>query len=243
MRNVGRDRGWEPLLFDHDVERAFLGRVLLHDDAEHIEGIRPFHFHDRRHQVVFKAILRLHRAGHPVGLLAVKNLLMEAGSLAEAGGHPYLAVLIQDPTTNSTWCAGKLRQFAIRRRLDRIAREISEGRCFGVDLEDSARLVTLTRRIEFLTAELEGAPITGNAGLRRLDLQETMTAAPTERPWVIERWLAPRDVVCLAGEPKVGKSWLALERPRVILSRATSGSHRARHWRNFACIIERSGNR
>ena len=47
--------------------------------------------------------------------------------------------------------------------------------------------------------------------LRSLDLGRCLTETIEPIPWIIPGWLAERDIVCLAGEPKLGKSLVALE--------------------------------
>lgn len=46
--------------------------------------------------------------------------------------------------------------------------------------------------------------------LRALDLSRVLTEPEEPVPWIVPGWLAAGDVVCLAGEPKTGKSWIAL---------------------------------
>ena len=47
--------------------------------------------------------------------------------------------------------------------------------------------------------------------LRALDLGRLLTEPVEPIPWALPGWMAHRDVVCLAGEPKTGKSWIALD--------------------------------
>lgn len=56
--------------------------------------------------------------------------------------------------------------------------------------------------------------------MRRIDLSSILTEKPEPIPWAVEDWLVRRGIVVLAGEPKVGKSWVAMD---LALALATGG--------------------
>lgn len=47
--------------------------------------------------------------------------------------------------------------------------------------------------------------------LNRLDLDRIIATPPPPIPWAIRPWFVRGDIICLAGEPKLGKSWVGLD--------------------------------
>lgn len=80
---------------DLKLEEAVLGALLVEKDAYfHVADIlTPKSFYDKKHQVIFEAIRRLHIEDKPLDILTVTEELRRAGTLESAGGPFYITQL------------------------------------------------------------------------------------------------------------------------------------------------------
>lgn len=80
------------------AEKSVLGAVLLDEQHLHAllvdEQLRPEHFHDRTHAVVFAAMLELYDADKKIDHLTVAEQLRENGRLEEIGGADAVEELV-----------------------------------------------------------------------------------------------------------------------------------------------------
>ncbi len=80
------------------AEKSVLGAVLLDEQHLHAllvdEQLRPEHFHDRTHAVVFAAMLELYDADKKIDHLTVAEQLRENGRLEEIGGADVVEELV-----------------------------------------------------------------------------------------------------------------------------------------------------
>jgi replicative DNA helicase len=85
------------------AERALLGALLLDDErvAEVADLLRPEDFYDRRHGLVYGAILRLAERNTPVDFVSLGEALRATGTFHEVGGAPYLVELAQEVTSSA----------------------------------------------------------------------------------------------------------------------------------------------
>jgi replicative DNA helicase len=81
---------------DLAAEQGVLGGVLAHG-AEVLSGIAatltPQQFYDRRHGLIYAAMLALYEKGQPVDEITVMSRLADEGRLEAAGGAAFLAQL------------------------------------------------------------------------------------------------------------------------------------------------------
>ena len=78
-----------------DIEKATVGALMLERDAFSTvsEILRPECFYDKKHELIFEAIVDLNLNGKPVDLLTVIEQLKKNGNLKAAGGASYLSEL------------------------------------------------------------------------------------------------------------------------------------------------------
>jgi replicative DNA helicase len=81
-----------------EAEKATLGSLLIDPRAiERVTGIlNPVQFYLPVHQTVYGAMVELYEGDKPTDVVAVSNVLEEAGKLDDAGGPAYLAALAND---------------------------------------------------------------------------------------------------------------------------------------------------
>jgi replicative DNA helicase len=113
-----------------DAEMSLLGAVLIDEEtlADISEHVKPRDFYDKRHGMVFDAMMRLYEKNKPVDLLTLTDELKRKGELDEIGGSAYLTELTNYVPTaaHAESYAEIVAQKAVRRRLIKASGDISE---------------------------------------------------------------------------------------------------------------------
>ncbi len=78
-----------------ELEEVVLGALMIEKDAYPLvsELLHPESFYERRHQLIYAAIISLAIHQHPVDILTVTEQLRSSGDLEEAGGPAYITGL------------------------------------------------------------------------------------------------------------------------------------------------------
>lgn len=123
-----------------DAEMSLLGAVLIDEEvlADITEHVKPKDFYDKRHGLIFDAIMRLYEKNKPVDLLTLTDELKRKKELDEIGGSAYLTELTNYVPTaaHAESYAEIVAQKAVRRRLIKASGEISE---LGYDEETTTQ--------------------------------------------------------------------------------------------------------
>lgn len=113
-----------------DAEMSLLGAVLIDEEvlADVTEHVKPKDFYDKRHAVIYDAIMRLYEKNKPVDLLTLTDELKRKKEIDEVGGSAYLTELTNYVPTSAhaESYAEIVAQKAVRRRLIKASGEISE---------------------------------------------------------------------------------------------------------------------
>lgn len=198
-----------------DAEDAFLGRALIGGaDLELPGGLHPLHFSGENRPLIFGAIRALRREGLPSEAPAVQDHLRKAGKLtatitAEIGRMIDLA----GSEAMLPYYAARILQDHNRRHGAKIAESIRVALLEphnGDTPDHLAHTPRLARKLARLTEAAAGTA-TGSAELKAIDIEATLTAADEPIPWSVKPWLAERDLVVLAGPPKMLKSFVAMD--------------------------------
>lgn len=119
-----------------DAEMSLLGAVLINEEvlADVTEFVKERDFYDKRHAMIFAAMVRLYERHKPVDLLTVTDEIKKKDELTEIGGTAYLTELTNYVPTaaNAATYAEMVASKAVRRRLIKASGEIAE---FGYDEE------------------------------------------------------------------------------------------------------------
>jgi replicative DNA helicase len=111
-----------------DAERSLLGSMLLDKDAIiNVSGwLRPQHFYDERHALIYDNILYLFENGLPIDVVTISDQLKKKSVLKKIGGRAYLAELASSvPTAAHAEEYGNIvKEVATRRGLISSATEI-----------------------------------------------------------------------------------------------------------------------
>ncbi|MFZ1258504.1 MAG: replicative DNA helicase [Candidatus Saccharimonas sp.] len=123
-----------------DAEMSLIGAILIDEDvvADASEAVTAKDFYDKRHQLIFAAIMRLYERHKPVDLLTLTEELKKKDQLETVGGSAYLTELTNYvPTAAHAHAYAELvQQKAVRRRLIKASAEISE---MGFDEETTTQ--------------------------------------------------------------------------------------------------------
>jgi replicative DNA helicase len=121
-----------------DAEMSLLGAVLIDEEtlADISEHVKPHDFYDKRHGLIYDAMMRLYEKHKPVDLLTLTEELKKKNDIETIGGSAYLTELTNYVPTaaHAEAYAELVQQKAIRRRLIKASAEISE---MGFDEETS----------------------------------------------------------------------------------------------------------
>lgn len=121
-----------------DAEMSLLGAVLIDEEtlSDISEHVKPHDFYDRRHGLIYDAMMRLYEKHKPVDLLTLTEELKKKNDIETIGGSAYLTELTNYVPTaaHAEAYAELVSQKAIRRRLIKASADISE---LGFDEETS----------------------------------------------------------------------------------------------------------
>lgn len=113
-----------------DAEKSLLGAVLIDEEtlADISEHVTTKDFYEKRHAIIYAAMMRLYERHKPVDLLTLTEELKRKKELEIIGGSAYLTDLTNYvPTSAHAEAYAELvAQKAIRRRLIKASGEISE---------------------------------------------------------------------------------------------------------------------
>jgi replicative DNA helicase len=93
------------------AEKILLGMILLDDDAleiREVANLHPGEFFEEAHSIIFDVMLALHKAGDPVDLVTVCEVLQKHGELDAVGGPSYLSSLTDGFPRSSMLKAGDI---------------------------------------------------------------------------------------------------------------------------------------
>ena len=113
-----------------DAEMSLLGAILIDEEtlADISDKLRPNDFYDKRHVLIFDAMMRLYERHRPVDLLTLSDELTKKAELEIVGGSAYLTELTNYVPTSAhaTTYAEIIAQKAVRRRLIKASSDIAE---------------------------------------------------------------------------------------------------------------------
>lgn len=123
-----------------DAEMSLLGAVLIDDEvlADISEHVRAKDFYDKRHGIIYGAMMRLYEHHKPIDLLTLTEELKKKKEFDTIGGSVYLTELTNyvPSSAHAAAYAELVGQKAVRRRLIKASAEISE---LGFDEETTTQ--------------------------------------------------------------------------------------------------------
>jgi replicative DNA helicase len=136
-----------------DLETSVLGALLLERPAfkDVIGFLRPEHFYDEKHRLVYQAVLQLHADKKPIDMRTVVDQLRRNGTIETVGGAYFIAELTAKVSSaaNVEYHARVVIEYAIKRQLIEMA-----GRIIQEAYEDTTDCFEL---LDFADKEIKQA--------------------------------------------------------------------------------------
>lgn len=187
-----------------EAEQATLGAMLMERDAvlRVVGYLSPEDFYSPQHEILFDAVMNLLKQEIPVDVVTLQAELGK-DRLAQVGGLTYLLDLqASAPTAASVMRYARIVRTASLHRLQLVAIESYLLR------PDTERLSALAESLE--AVDLQDFQITGIDPLINLDINVE---------WLIDQLIPMGALTMIAGDPAIGKSWLALSLAYAVANR------------------------
>jgi replicative DNA helicase len=206
------------------IEQSILGTVLNYPDAttKVFEMLKPEHFSEESHQIIYQAILKLFSAGKGIDMLVVSKELHTKGILERAGGSFAIANLTSYSVHYSTieqYCQIVLQEFLrveIQKMILTLNQDVNNP---TADVFDTIRGIEL--HLEELTRQTTFNPVESVEKIKDDVIYETMKAIETgksdgvltgiNRLNIQTNGWQPSDLIILAGRPAMGKTSAAID--------------------------------
>jgi len=207
-----------------DAERSVLGALLLEESAiiQVAEFLLAEHFYQKKHRLIYEAILKLFEKREPLDLITVPEELSRRNNLEAVGGLGYLTELVESVPTaaNVEYYAQIVKDRAVRRRLIETASKISLA-AYDESLETPALLDDAEQSLFSVSQhnlKRDFLPVrhTLEVSFNRLDelyrSKGGLRGQPTGLRLLDQKLsgLQESNLVILAARPSIGKTSLAL---------------------------------
>ncbi len=190
-------------LHNVDMEINILSTILSNREAlqETMAHLKTTDFYFTAHQIIFRAIVKLFNEGLTLEFSLLNSTLQDQG-LWELCSSVLPAITGADPTDNYLELLNGIKELSINRN------NISEL----VLLEHNTHSSSIAKNDTnaHLEESSESMPLNNSSKLSIISYCDLMSMDFQEPSWVIPG-IIPEGVTIIAGAPKLGKSWLALD--------------------------------
>ena len=207
------------------AEKSVLGSILIDEEAIYkvAETLNPEHFYEKKHQMIFQAILNLYTAQQAIDLLTLTSELKKNKTLKQVGGTAYLSELVETVPTAAhvEEYTNLIKETSIRRKMISLAGSMDEMAYQEEDslpmLLDEAEKKLLTLSQDTTTRNfVHVATLLEEAYKKAEELNKDpgkLRGVPTGFRYLdnILGGLQNSDLVILASRPSVGKTALSLD--------------------------------
>jgi len=197
-----------------NAEQGVLGSLMLDKLAwGKVAGwLAPEDFYRHDHHLIFKAMAGLTSEGKPLDVITLAETLEQLGWLAESGGLSYLASLAKETPSaaNIDAYAAIVREKADLRRLGELGADIQALASVPGQRSVSELLAGMRGRFEAIDKRQREADPKQHGSFGTISAQELCAKEFPPIKWAVPA-LIPAGAALLAGAPKIGKSWLALD--------------------------------
>lgn len=202
--------------FNLDAEQSTLGAMLMQQTiiGDVVEVLQPIDFYNALTRRIYMAILAVDASGSAVDIVTVAEYLRRKDQLEDSGGLAYLAALIESCPSSANWqsYADIVRELSQKRAAALLSIQATNYAMNGVNSE--VALDELRSAMDALEARKPSKRQTS------FNAQTLLGLELPEADWVVPN-LLPMGFTILAGNPKLGKSWMALN---VGIAVATGGA-------------------
>ncbi len=199
----------KPVLYSPAMETALAACALADGGVYDLAGVRPEHFHDPMLAHVWRAIAALRDANKDVDSMTVMDQLDAAGSGVTLTELTSL-VALQANVAHWESYRDSVLEYAHRRQVSGILTRAVQV-VYGANGSYPDRLAAVCDQFTAAVGELRQQQKAREASTKTSwTVAELLAADFPEPPWAVPG-LVPVGLTLLAGRPKVGKSWLALQ--------------------------------
>ncbi len=209
------------------AEQSILGGLMLDNSAwdRIADRVGEQDFYRREHRLIFGAASRLAEEQQPLDVVTVAETLERAGTLADAGGLPYLSNIAKEtPTAANILAYAKIvRECSVMRQLISVGTEIADSG-FQPAGRDAAALLDEAERRVFEISEQQARGRGGflpiktllSRAVERIEIlyerQEPITGLPSGFTDfdLMTSGLQRSDLIIVAGRPSMGKTTFAM---------------------------------
>jgi len=209
-----------------EIEQQVLGALMTlpHTLDKALLNLRPEVFYKTTNQIIYQAIIELHRASKGVDMLTVAERLKQTGQLEQVGGAYYISTI----TTGNIgpfdeWCAILKQKFS-RRECIRIGSElVNVGYDDSIDELESYNTLDANHKILsdllFGSVNIDTFQDVAREALKelkgRMDSEITgITTGIRDLDITLGGW-SNGDLIVIAGRPGMGKTAIALHHAKV----------------------------
>lgn len=216
-----------------ELERAVLGHVIYAKSLSGVSGyLSPQDFSDKRNEIIYSALIELQQgfADNHLEMVALINLLKEKKQLEKAGGHEYIASLIDEaalPANVSKYIKqiedkSRLRKFS--KDIDQIKDKLTNPSVTSDQMIDTVENQVLSSIRDIEIKGFEGANTISNRAYSNIEKKAAGQAPSGIKSEFTDLdhltgGFQKGDLVILAARPSMGKTALALNIMSNIASR------------------------
>ena len=207
-----------------DIEKVVLGALMLERDAFSTisEILRPECFYDKKHELIFEAIVDLAQNGRPVDLLTLIEQLKKNGNLKAAGNASYLSELTNNVSgaTHIEYHAKIIAQKFLSRELIKFS-GIVQGKAYdeSIDVNDlmqeaEGKLFEISQR-NIKKEAIQINPVINEAissiqlAARKKEGLSGLSSGFTDLDKITSGW-QKSDLIIIAARPSMGKTAFVL---------------------------------
>lgn len=207
-----------------EIEKAVLGALMLEKDAYSnvSEILSPESFYDKKHELIFEAIVDLAVSGRPIDMLTVTEQLKKNGNLKAAGDLLYISELTSDvaSTAHLEYHAKIIAQKFLSRELIKFSGLI-QGKAYddSIDVEDlmqeaEGKLFEISQR-NIKKDAVQINPVINDAisaiqkAAQKKEGLSGVSSGFTDLDKITSGWQSP-DLIIIAARPAMGKTAFVL---------------------------------
>ncbi|HYE35583.1 MAG TPA: replicative DNA helicase [Methylocaldum sp.] len=209
------------------AEQSVLGGLMLDNETWDVvaDRVGEEDFYRKDHKLIFQAIKQLAEKQTPFDVVTLSEVLEKVGSLEEAGGLAYLAMMAKETPSaaNISSYADIVREKSVLRQLIHAGTEIADS-AFHPETRDLPQLLEAAEQKVFQIADQRRRGGSGfkpiktllSAAIDRIEMlfhkEGHITGASTGFTDFDEKTsgLQPSDLIIIAGRPSMGKTTFAM---------------------------------
>lgn len=211
-----------------DAEKSVLGSILIDEEAifKVADTLSPEHFYERKHQLIFEAMLGLYSHQQAIDVLTLNSKLKANKRLQDSGGAAYLTELVETVPTSAhiEEYSKMIKEESQRRRLITFAGKIDEmayqtNKDLPLVLDEAEKILMSITQSNSKNDFMHISSLLEESYRRAEEMNKDpgkLGGVPSGFPYLdnILGGFHKSDLIILAARPAVGKTAFALDLAR-----------------------------